>query len=332
MLTFSKEGKNTRPIAIVKGGKYDNEIIYVNSDMTSNDTLLDDYEDFAAEYEGEYKRLPRNVKQLKIMKEISKYEGKRLTKDVFNKIVDKTDEEMDHIIGNGKMFVLNPLANSKLELLPNIKRNDIIVAFGDSGAGKSYFANQFAEKFRSVYPDSPIYIISRIEKDDSIKEEKVGIDRILLNIEFLSFPFELSMIKGSLVIIDDIEGIEDMFMEYGKQGEKLGQLMLKKIKKIQNDIIHMGRSHDRSVEENGVSIFNIKHEMNDRSKTKILLNGSQSFILFPQFLNADHVLDFMKKQMGVDKELREKLMKERWFLFNRNSPKYVMGEKFIYLL
>jgi len=339
MLTRSREGKNTRPIAIVEGGKHHGTIIFINPDLkrNNNDEILKDYIHFSSNYDNEKVYIPRDKVEEKMMFKLSKMKkssmkkGSKLLEQVEREAEEEINKEMDDVIGDGDFFILSPYEDSKLVLLPNTKRNDIIVAFGSAGAGKSSLANSFAEEFRQVFPDNPIYLFSRVKKDDSIDEKKNQIDRINIDKHFLTFKMNYNDLNNSLVIFDDIDGMDSMFASEGKMGKLAGKFMSEKVIGMQNDIIHLGRQHDAK-KGIGIYCFNIRHVMYDKAKTRELHNGSNLFIIFPQHLLGSHVDRFLKEEVGCDKEMCKKLKSVRWFAYSRAPPKYVVSEKFIYLL
>lgn len=332
MLTFSKEGKNTRAIALVKGGKYNDKIIYLNPDLKKESTeLVRDYAEYSSYYDDETVKIPRSINEMKIIKEINKLDGKKISKKQLDKIINKTEREMDDVIWDGKYFLLNPMDNSTFKMVPNIKRNELISAFAKAGGGKSTFANGYSELYRDIFPDNPIYFFSRIDEDNSIDDKKLDITRIKLDQDFVDFKIDYTDLYGSLCIFDDIDGIENMYIDYGDRGIKIGKALLKKVIKTQNDIIRLGREHKKS-DKGGIYSINIRHILFDYQQTRILLNGSTHIVIFPKFINPVHLEKYYDSYLPVDSEMKKKLANCRYFIHCNLEPQYIMTEKFIYVI
>lgn len=328
MLTWSREGKNTRGIAEIIGGNNDRRIIYVNPDLVNpNFKLMEEYQD---EFDGDFD-VPVDEFDFQVKKKLYNMPG-NMTKQRISQVERKTEREFKNIIGGGKKFILNELENSKLRILPNIHRNDIISMFGSAGSGKSTKANEYGLVFRSIFPDNPIYMFSRFEKDDSIDDEKLGLERIKIDKNLITYPMDYKDLMGSLVMMDDIDGIENLFLANGKKGKEAGKLLSDKILGIQNDIIRLGREHIKGEQDGGIYNINIRHKLFDRNKTETLINGSTAIVIFPKGLNPLHVNKFLKDFVGADKDLTAKLKSLRWFIYHQQIPRYVMSDKFIQLI
>lgn len=326
MLTFSKGGKNTRSIAIITGGEFNNKIVNLNPDLKNfNRYLFDDYKDFENMY-GNYVDEPRDEIEYQIIKQANK--EKKLNPKRLNEIEHNVMKEQQQIIGDGRRFILNPLDNSKFHLLPNLKSRDTLFLVGMANSGKSTLADDFCQYTKKVFPDKDIFWFSTVNKDDSIDEK--GITRIKIEPKLLDVPMNIKDLNGSLVVMDDIDRIPELFMDYGEEGDKVGERLMKKMLKIQNDILMIGRAHSKE-DKGGISLIAIRHNLYENKKTTTLHNSSIYICVFPNGVNPDHLVRYFK-QHGFEPELQKKLRGERYFIHCREVPKFVMGEKFIYLL
>jgi chromosomal replication initiation ATPase DnaA len=105
--------------------------------------------------------------------------------------------------------------NHKFTIAPRpIKEKERSVLFvaGESGAGKSYFIKQYAMNYKKMFPDNPIFLISYLDRDetlDSYKEIK-RIDsftkEFLCECETIDINNEFG---DSFVIFDDIDSISN---------------------------------------------------------------------------------------------------------------------------
>jgi len=104
---------------------------------------------------------------------------------------------------DGYKFALAPRPVKEKE------RTTLFIA-SESGAGKSYFIREYAKRYRKMFPHNQIYIISYLDRDETIDEFKDIIRLNASNEEFLSecLDFDLEVeVKDSLVIFDDIDSI-----------------------------------------------------------------------------------------------------------------------------
>ena len=64
-------------------------------------------------------------------------------------------------IHDGYKFALAPRPVNEKE------RYDIFIA-GESGAGKSYFIREYAKDYKKLFPNNPNYLISYLDRDDTL--------------------------------------------------------------------------------------------------------------------------------------------------------------------
>ncbi len=326
MLTLNKAGKRTKSIAFVRGGEYDGDVININPDLTSmNPALMEDYSEFEQE-QGYQPVVPSNDFEYQVMK---KTNGKKISLKEYKEIKKKTAEENKSIIG--PRLVLNPMDNSRIYLLLSVTTNDVISIFGKKGSGKSTFANDIANIYRELFPNNEIYLFSRILEDKSIEAKKLNITRLPIDINLLDMDINFDDFRPSLVIFDDIDGLQTLYDEKGKKGQKLGQRLYSKINQLQNDLIRLGRDHDGKGDIHNVHIRHMLYEHG--GKTKMMLNGSTCVIIFPNGIDHAHLEKFFRER-SIDKMMKEKLRNVRWFGYcnHPNVPTFVFGEKFIYIL
>lgn len=172
--------------------------------------------------------------------------------------------------------------------------------------------------YYSIFPKNEIRLFSRVKNDPKdalyplIQDEII--DQVELDSKIYENPIQLSDLKDTLVIFDDIENIEDPDIAHA-------------IRKLQNDILHLGR-HDNTY------CLSTSHLGMDKDATKVLLNEAQSLVLYPMGGNPRMVRNILKIYCGLDREQTEKIMKSRsrWVFINKSYPMYVINEKKIYLL
>jgi hypothetical protein len=61
----------------------------------------------------------------------------------------------------------------RFQLIPNPEtERNILYITGSSGSGKSYFTKKYCREFARIFPKRPIYLISSVDKDESVDDIK----------------------------------------------------------------------------------------------------------------------------------------------------------------
>lgn len=97
------------------------------------------------------------------------------------------DKEGDDTVEleDGYKFVLAPRPVKELE----------------SGAGKSWFIREYAKRYKAMFPKNPIYLLSYLDKDETLDADK---EIIRINAFREDFLIEC---MDSFVIFDDIDAV-----------------------------------------------------------------------------------------------------------------------------
>lgn len=113
-------------------------------------------------------------------------------------------EKSDNIeLEDGYKFRLAPRPKKEKE------RMTLFVA-GESGAGKSWFVREYAKRYKALFSKNPIYLISYLDRDETLDEYKEIIRLDAFQAEFLDECMELDLeteFSNALVIFDDIDSI-----------------------------------------------------------------------------------------------------------------------------
>jgi len=187
---------------------------------------------------------------------------------------------------------------------------------GSSGSGKSYMAKMYANNYSRMYPDRPIYLISKLTEDETID----GMETKPIRLDYSNWiedPPNINDFNNALVIFDDYDTID------GKEG--------KAVLGVIEDLCIMGRKHNES--QGNVSVLLLTHHLTNYKKTRLLLNEATHYVVYPQNSSAHALGYLLKTHMGLDKEDLKKMKKlGRWVCFSKNYPQYMMGAHYAKLL
>jgi len=94
------------------------------------------------------------------------------------------------------------------QLLPPVdkKHRSIWYIAGASGSGKSYQAKIIISNYKKLFPDRPVFLISKLTSDETL-DSLTYIQRVDM-VEFCKQPFDINQTEPSLIIFDDFETLE----------------------------------------------------------------------------------------------------------------------------
>lgn len=204
-LSFSSEGESKeekpRPIAIVKGGADDREVLYLH---VGNQSKAQKKPFNRARYNGSLKGVKPSertklfikleealmndvpAESLTESKEVKEVYAKMLKDSNSNKTVELDDE--------GCFEVIPPED-------PN-KRSVWYIA-GQSGSGKSFIAKTLANYYHKLFPERGVYLVSKLEKDETLDALKF-IKRINIQSFVDEYP-SIDEFKNVMMIFDDYD-------------------------------------------------------------------------------------------------------------------------------
>ena len=205
--------------------------------------------------------------------------------------------------------------DNHFQLIPNTEQErQILYITGSSGSGKSYFTKKYCKEFARVFPKRPIYLISSVEKDESVDDIK-NLKRLKLKSkEFLEEEFVIDDFKDCLVIFDDTDCITDKKLRL-------------KVNSILGMILETGRH------TNTYCIYT-SHLATAGNDTKRILNESHSITFFPKTMGGRMMKYLCENYLGLDKnEIKHiKDIPSRSISIMKTYPKVVVGDKDIFLL
>jgi hypothetical protein len=206
----------------------------------------------------------------------------------------------------GSSFVLLPTKDPK--------KREVYYIAGASGSGKSYIARSLAEQYMKQFPDRNVYLISKLEEDDTLDNMKGRKCIRLKPAKLVENPLkDLEMLRDSCCVFDDY----DTFT--GKE--------LKTILQLIDDIAIMGR-------HTNTSMLCLTHFLTNYSKTRLLLTEATHFILYPLSTGAHSLNYLLKTYLGMERDEITILKKggSRWCCIHKNYPAFCVTENEAFLL
>lgn len=202
------------------------------------------------------------------------------------------------------------------EIIPTINKDkrDIFYICGASGSGKSYIAKTISENYNKMFEDRPIYLISKLEFDETIDQIKGLIRLDYKNLQDIN----INEFSNSLVIFDDYDTIEKPYIDH--------------VELLINDIAIMGRKHHE--EQGNISMLLLSHYLTNYKKTRLILNEANFIIVYPNATSYNALYYLLNTYIGMNKEdiKNMKKLNSRWVCIHKNYPQYYISLRKIQLL
>jgi len=306
-LSFDEE-KDSKPIAIVKGGKLNKQTLFLNSgDDKPNKTVKNEIN--SLKYNKDLKDL--GLKPRERTKVFNKLQEAYL-KNVPSEMLIENDNvkslysriQSDEI--NNKTIELP--TESSFQLIPSNdpKVRQVFYIAGSSGSGKSYIAKGIAEYYKKFFPQREIYLISKLDQDETLDNMKIGKPK-RINVQSIvdDYP-DINEFRECLLIVDDYDTFEPK--------------ILKIVQRLIDDICIQGR-------HTTTSLITISHNITNYKQTRLQINESTHFVLYPQSTSFHALKYLLSTHLGLSKEDVQNLKKMgRWVCISKNYPQYMLSE------
>lgn len=184
---------------------------------------------------------------------------------------------------------------------------------GASGSGKSHFAKQFITQYHKAYPSRPVYIISALTEDPTLDSLKY-LQRIKLTDDFVNDDLSSADFQDSLLVLDDIDTLSK-------------KAIRNKVNQLKDDVLSCGRHFN-------TSLLLTAHQPCRGAETKLILNESHFFTIFPLGLQGRAKSYLLETYLGLSKDQIQKLknIDSRAITFIKGYPQVVLAEKIAYIL
>ena len=192
---------------------------------------------------------------------------------------------------------------------PWVWGDSLIFVAGKRGSGKSTFANLYIKSYTEA-TDGKVFLISRFEKDPSIKLPERSLHIPIEDIKSV----EIDDLSNSLVVFDDIANAQ------------LTAQQIRQLYAFLHDVIQNSRHYNTKV-------LITSHQVCDYSRTREVLNECSAVVVYPQHANRYQIERALKIYFGMNKEQVDEIMNiedSRWVYVNTVEPKFVMTQKEIW--
>jgi hypothetical protein len=186
-LSFDKL-KGARPIAIVKGGEYDNEVLYVHEEDHKGKKPSQEIQ--AVKYATELRDV-KGADRVKLLNRLQEAKNKGLSPDqlvgettlgrqLYERVLQDEAKNTSVDLPDGSTFEILPS--------PDPKRREVFYIAGASGSGKSYIAKGIAQYYKRFFPEREIYLISKLGEDSTLDTMKPPPKRINIQTLIDDYP------------------------------------------------------------------------------------------------------------------------------------------------
>jgi hypothetical protein len=306
-LSFEK-GKSGKPIAIVKGGDLDGEVLYLQDDGFVPSTKKKRIEIPAHKYAAALKKfkkadvpkvLDRLAAALNGEKDLSPDEDADV-KALLDRIKEDNTTLTEMDLPSDSMFQL--IAN------PSKTHRDVFYIAGASGSGKSHIARQIAESYRFFHPDREVYLVSKLAEDSTLDNMRGGKPKRINVQTLVDDPPDIEEFRNCMVIIDDIDALE--------------KPQWKAVMTLANDIAITGR-------HTTTSLLYLSHHLTNYSATRLLLNEATCYVVYPQTTSKHALKYLLETHAGLDADMIKRLRSlGRWTAIHKNVPPYLISSNY----
>jgi hypothetical protein len=305
MPSLSFEGsKKAVPVAIVKGGENDGEVLYLHEDDVKNSKKGHGIN--ASKYATELRDI-KPTDRVKLLARLEEARNKGLEPDQLIGETGLAVKLYERILTDESQSKDIELEDGAFELLPcpNPKKREVWYIAGASGSGKSYIAKGLGEYYQKLFPDRHVYLISKLSEDSgTLDKMKPPAKRINIQSLIDDFP-DLDEFKNCMVIFDDYD-------TFTGPAEKV-------VHKLIDDLATMGR-------HTNTTMLCLSHYLTNYKKTRLLLNEATHLVVYPM-ATSHHALSYLlKTHVGMTKDdVRDLKKMGRWICIAKNYPQFLIA-------
>ena len=289
-----------RPLAMIRGSKYDKEILHINTDIEKKkkDKELD-VDETAILIENLYRTMGGKIsfRKMELLRDSIHAKQRPVNRElaqIFDHAMKMmgSSEDREVVLQDDGEFV--PIFDSKQE-------RSVFMVAGMSGSGKSTYTAALCKTYHQQYPKNRIILFSN-KLEDPVFDVLSYINRITISDDLLSDPITLNELKNSLCLYDDVEN-------------NPSKDIAKELIRISDLILTQGRSFR-------CSFVYISHQANNYKATRSILNEAHHIVVFPAMTTRYSLNYLFSKYFGFSKEVISKICKlpSRWVQVSKSPP------------
>lgn len=318
---FDADNKDRR-VAIVRGGRSDGKIVYLNDGTRDEGKSEDSNSEISAEGLRMVDRLiSETVDKMATNKKMRErmLHGEKLRRMFRNGIVPK-DEKLRRIYDAVKAAYAKQknreidITDGRLEVLPETQaQREVVYVAAPAGSGKSYWCRMYARGYNCFFPDNQVNLFSKVEDDPSLDDIE-NLVAVPMDENIVDAPIELDEMQDCLCIFDDTDTIRDREIS-------------NEINHLKDDVMECGRHQN-------IHCLITSHLLTSYSKTRTVLNEAHKIVVYPKSGAAHQIGYCLKTYCGFDPVDCTKLLKQRsrWCCVARHFPQHVITESKVYLV
>ena len=310
-LSFDKT-KGAKPIAMVKGGEDDGQVLYVNAedDHKGKKPRL---EIQASKYATELRGL-KPQERIQLIHRLEEAHKKDLTPEqlvgetplgraLYERVLADEAKSNKIDLPEGSEFVILPS--------PDPEKREVFYIAGASGSGKSYIARGIAECYKKIFPDRECYLVSKLGEDSTLDKLKF-LKRLKIESFIDDYPADLEEFRDCLIIFDDYD-------TFTGDHDKV-------IHKLIDDLAIMGR-------HTNTTMLCLSHYLTNYKKTRLLLNEATHIVVYPMATSYHALTYLLKTHIGLTREECRDLKKMgRWVALYKHYPQWLIAKQHARLL
>lgn len=299
-----ESAKGARPIAIVKGGDQDGDILYLHEDESKKGKHKNTLN--ANKYSSELRSL-KPAERTKLLSRLDEARSKGLEPEQLIGESALGRQLYERILTDDVQSKDVELDSGQFELLPSPdpKKREVFYIAGASGSGKSYIAKGLGEYYKKLFPDREVYVISKLTEDSgTLDKMKPKPKRINIQSLIDDYP-DLDEFKDCMVIFDDYD-------TFTGPAEKV-------VHKLIDDLATMGR-------HTNTTMLCLSHYLTNYKKTRLLLNEATHIIVYPMATSYHALSYLLKTHIGMTKDdIRDLKKMGRWVCVYKHFPQYLIS-------
>lgn len=301
-LSFDKT-QSACPIAIVRGGENDGEILYLHEDSHKGKRPKNEIR--ANKYASELRGL-KPQERVQLINRLEEAKSKGLDPD---QLVGETTLGRDlykrilHDDANDKTITLDDDGQFELLPSPDPKKREVWYIAGASGSGKSWIAKGLGEYYKKLFPEREVYLVSKLQEDSGTLDKMKPKPKRLNVQSFIDDYPDLEEFKDCMVIFDDYD-------TFTGDAEKV-------VHKLIDDLATMGR-------HTNTTMLCLSHYLTNYKKTRLLLNEATHIVVYPMATSYHALSYLLKTHIGMTKDDVKDLKKMgRWVCVYKHYPQWL---------